>query len=102
VKNGITISNVPLLTKLLLSLLKETLLTKKLNSLSTEMIHLISTGVYFKVKSGEVKTVKNHKKLTRYIAKKPDLLTQVRFYSISKNYSFVCKTQCFFRIVVNQ
>jgi hypothetical protein len=39
---------IPLLTKLLLSLLKETLLTKKLNSLSAEIdLSNLSTGFYF-------------------------------------------------------
>jgi hypothetical protein len=48
VKTVLQFQMIPLLTKLLLSLLKETLLTKKLNSLSTEIdLSNLSTGVYF-------------------------------------------------------
>jgi hypothetical protein len=46
VKNGITISNDSVIDEV--TLLKETLLTKKLNSLSTEIdLSNLSTGVYF-------------------------------------------------------
>jgi hypothetical protein len=47
-ENGITISNDSVIDEVTFSLLKETLLTKKLNSLSAEIdLSNLSTGVYF-------------------------------------------------------